>query len=193
MSPVNKTSPQPAVHPGIECGTHVNPGRHKICLFLGAFVLLGALLLVRFHYQITIVQGASMQPTFHTGDLLLVDRQAYQKNTPRRGEIVIARYQGDLLVKRIVGLPGEKVEVADGVLYVNDKAMVEKHPIRAGQLSVGEGTLAPRKYALLGDNRHGAASVLVHGVVAEEQIVGRVVGSVPFGTGLLGLFPRSTT
>jgi signal peptidase I len=68
-------------------------------------------LLLRRHFLLTIVLGESMLPTIKPGQVLLVDKRAYDSAQPHRGDIVVARYGQDLIVKRVVGLPGEEVEV----------------------------------------------------------------------------------
>jgi signal peptidase I len=151
--------------------------RNKRLLILGATVI-GLLLLVQSQFRLALVIGQSMRPGLHTGNLLLVNKRAYQYTPPRRGDIVLARYHGELIVKRVVGLPGEAVELKRGHLYVNGQPIAERHPIEPGPVDIASGRLFQGRFALLGDNRSLAAYQLVHAVVDKDQIIGKVVLSL---------------
>ena len=138
-----------------------------------ALVVLG--LVFRSHFQLVIVSGTSMLPTLNTGDVLVIDKRAYQNSRPDRGDIVVARYSGGLVVKRVVGLPGEQVALKDGRLYINGAALQEPHLVEPGYLEVGEGKLFPEDFATLGDNRAVAPASAVHPIVTKADILGKVV------------------
>lgn len=142
-------------------------------LGLGLAVLL---LFFRAHFLLSLTVGDSMLPGLNSGDLLLVARRAYRVEPPRRGEVVIARQRAGLIVKRIVGLPGEEVEVREGMVYINQAPIQESHPIKPGVLEIKPGKLGPGKYALLGDNRSLLLTHQFHAVVSRDQLVGKVVG-----------------
>jgi signal peptidase I len=129
------------------------------------------------HFRLALVVGESMCPQYHTGDLLLVDRSAYREVEPQRGDIVVARYGREIIVKRVVGLPGEEVALHHGHLYVNGAPMPERHAIEPGTVEISPGILFAGKFALLGDNRALPITLLVHAVVSKEELVGKVVGS----------------
>ena len=82
-----------------------------------ALIIIG--LMFRSTYRLTLVSGDSMLPTLRSGDLLLVNKRAYEQLEPNRDDIVVARYAGGLIVKRVVGLPGEELEVRGGRVFVN--------------------------------------------------------------------------
>lgn len=149
----------------------------KGLLLLGAAVI-GLLLCLRAQFSLALVKGESMHPGLSSGDLLLVDKLAYRAAGPERGDIVVARHGTDLIVKRLVGMPGEQVELRRGTLYVNGFRRAEEYPLERGTLILGKGRLFENKYALLGDNRSLPNSVSVHAVVSKDQIVGKVVRSV---------------
>ena len=138
-------------------------------------VLIALALLFRSHYRLAVVDGNSMLPTLRPGELLLVDELAYDQAEPRRGDIVVVRYAGEWVVKRIVGLPGEEVEVRDGRLYVNGGLVKEHHPVAPGDLRVGKGWLLEGDFATLGDNRAVPSALAVHPIVTEAAILGKVV------------------
>jgi signal peptidase I len=116
-----------------------------------------------------------MLPTLTSGSLLLIDKRAYDQLEPDRGDVVIARYAGGLVVKRVVGLSGEEVEVRQGRLYVNGRRVKENHAVYPGYLFVGKGKLLPGDFATLGDNRAVSAATAVHPIITESDILGKVV------------------
>jgi signal peptidase I len=132
-------------------------------------------MLFRAHYRFVVVSGTSMVPTLKPGDVLLVDKRAYVTTGPDRSDIVVAHYSGGLVVKRVVGLPGEQVAVKQGRLCINGIFVLEPHRIEPGYLDVGEGRLLPGDYATLGDNRAVAPASAVHPIVTKADILGKVV------------------
>ncbi len=150
-------------------------------LLLFASGLIGLSLVVRAHFVLSIAKGESMLPGVRSGDLVLVDKLAYRGKNPERGDIVVAREGNDLIVKRIVGLPGEEVELRQGKLYVNQRSLTEAYAVEPGWLSLRKGRLLEDRYALLGDNRSVSDSVFVHAVVSKDQILGKVIHSLRLG------------
>lgn len=143
---------------------------------LGVIAL--AALLTSWRYRLVWVVGESMEPTYRTGDLLVVDKRAYLRSAPSRDDVIVARYHDELVVKRVVGLPGEQVEVRSGRVQVNGVVQAASYDVQLGLLDIAPGRLLSDRYAILGDNRGIAPSSFVHAVVAPEQIVGRVVWSL---------------
>jgi len=138
------------------------------------------LLLFRSQFCLSLAVGESMRPTYQTSDLLLVHKRAYQAADPQLGDIVVARYREDTIVKRIVGLAGETVGIADGQLRINGSPMEENYSIEAGPLDVGKGRVATGKVALFGDNRALPRRMAVPAVVAKDQIIGKVIFAIRF-------------
>jgi len=137
--------------------------------------LICLVLVLRTRFSLRLVSGESMMPTLQTGDLMLVDRMPYEGNEPQRGDMIVAAVQNQSIVKRIVGLPGEYVELKKGILYINEAAIVETHPVRKGPLDIAQGKLLPGKFATLGDNRDVQAAVAVHPILTKLQITGKVI------------------
>ncbi|MCX7866747.1 MAG: signal peptidase I, partial [Limisphaera sp.] len=137
------------------------------------------LAVLRFRFMLAVVQGESMLPTLAPDDLLVIDTRAYVRSAPQRGDLVIARWGDELLVKRIVGLPGEMVELRAGRVWINDRPLQETHPLLEGNLRLGKGRLRPNHYALLGDNRTVSDLLPLHAVVPRERILGKVVAVIP--------------
>jgi signal peptidase I len=121
--------------------------------------------------------GISMMPTYVEGQFMLLNRLAFRYSTPRRGDIVAIGLAGGLavLVKRVVGLPGERIRFVDGVLLVNDRPLDEPYVFLRIPWNVPEVTLAADEYYVVGDNRSMAAHNHDFGVARLEKMVGRVL------------------
>ncbi len=109
-------------------------------------------------FQRTVVEGASMEGTLHDGDSLLVEKLSYRFSDPERFDIVVFPYSGEkgvYFVKRIIGLPGETVEIREGVLLIDSKVLPYRYNrdkiMNAGLVST-EITLQDNEYFVMGDN-----------------------------------------
>lgn len=157
----------------------------RLLSLLGAgLVLIGIVRGVSMQGRLAWVSGPSMEPTLRSGDLLWVDRRAYRGVAPERGDVVVASYRGEWIVKRVVGLPGERIGVLEGTVWVDGEPRVDGREVLPGPLTIEEGRLLSGRYALLGDNRSESAAVLVHAVVDPGAIAGRVTFRLrlwPFG------------
>ena len=130
------------------------------------------------------VKGASMEPNFFDHEYLIIDELSYRLREPIRGDIVVFKYPNDpkqFFIKRVIGLPNETVEVANGVVRVYN----DEHPngffldedgyldqdFTAGTLTM---TLKADEYFLMGDNRSSSLDSRIFGPVKREAVVGRV-------------------
>lgn len=147
----------------------------RLRIWAGLGLAVSVLGVARLRFEGILVNGPSMEPTLCTGDLLLLDRRAFAHRPPAREDLVIVRHRDGRMVKRIVGLPGETVEVRRSVLFINDAPLPSLHPVLPGYLDIGRGRLGPDRYAVLGDNRSLSPEETVHAVVGREAILGRVV------------------
>lgn len=109
---------------------------------------------------------------------MVVDKFAYRHQSPSRGDLVVARYRGELLVKRVMGLPGERIEVRHGLVEIDGVRPVANFEVEPGWLDIAPGILMNDRYAILGDNRSIDASSFIHAVVSSSQIVGKVAWAV---------------
>lgn len=143
-----------------------------------AGVLAVALLLIS-QFVLTPIRavGISMMPAYDDGQLLLLNRLAYRFSTPHRGHIVAIRLAGRqaVLVKRVIGLPGERVRIADGVVLVNDDRIDEPYVQYRLPWNVQEVTLRADEYYVVGDNRSMAERNHDFGVAARHRILGRLI------------------
>ena len=122
-------------------------------------------------------EGISMLPTYQSGSLNLVNRLAYLNEQPSRGDIVAIKLAGPhvLYVKRIIALPGERISLAAGQVYVNGAPLAEPYVQNRNPWDVPEVTLTSREYFVIGDNRGMRAKDHDFGRVDVSRIVGRVL------------------
>jgi signal peptidase I len=154
---------------------------HSVRFLGSALLLMVCLFLLQGRFRLVLVVGDSMQPTLEHGDLLLVSKRAYDQRDPLRGDLVVAWCHGELVVKRVVGLPGEVLEIVDGRLYVNHQFVVEDHAVQGSSLDIGRGKLASGRFALLGDNRGLLDRVTVSAIVSKDDMLGEVLYRLPTG------------
>lgn len=134
-------------------------------------------MMVSLRYRLVWVVGDSMLPTYRSGDLLVVDKWAYLSDRPNRGDVVVALHHGGWIVKRIVGLPREVVEVRNGQVTVDGSRLPLEHAVELGFLDIAPGRLLADRYAILGDNRGVEPSAFLHAVVSPNQMLGKVVAA----------------
>ena len=130
------------------------------------------------------VKGASMEPNFYDHEYLIIDELSYRLRNPQRGEVVVFRYPRDpsqFFIKRVVGLPGESIEIKNQKLKIKNaetpKEFILEEPYLEADLNLyGEytATLGPNEYYLLGDNRASSLDSRQFGPLKESLIVGRV-------------------
>lgn len=142
--------------------------------------LFGALLMAAFHLfvvQISVVKGHSMEPSLHDGDRLVVDRTSPEVGELARGDVVILRYPRNPsvdFVKRVVGLPGDRVALKNGQLWVNG-TMAEDHWTCIADLDTTQEVVVPEGCCfVLGDNRPVSCDSREFGLVPEGLLRGRV-------------------
>jgi signal peptidase I len=126
--------------------------------------------------QATQVLGQSMEPTLHNTDRVVVEKLTYGLlHGPRRGDIVVIDppTEEDLLIKRVLGLEGETIEVRGGQVYINGELLAEEWTVRLGGGSYGPLTIPPGHVFVLGDNRGASNDSRAFGPVAVEFLVGR--------------------
>ena len=127
----------------------------------------------------------SMVPTLKVHDRLLVNKLAYDLNDPERGDIALFENQQggkDPLIKRVVGLPGETLELRDGKVYVDgdplEEPYLERDPCKPGYpktCSFGPVTVPRNHYFMMGDNRTNSLDSRFFGPVPEEDVVGEAL------------------
>jgi signal peptidase I len=137
-----------------------------------------ALLIHAFLAQATRVYGQSMEPNLHSNERLVVEKLSYRFHGPRRGDIVVLHDPTggpELLIKRVVGLAGERVTMSDGRVFI-DGVLLDEPYLSQPTLSQGRSWLVPPlSVFVMGDNRSASRDSRVFGAVPLDQIVGRAV------------------
>jgi len=137
-----------------------------------------ALLIHVFLAQATRVYGQSMEPNLHTDQRLVIEKLSYHFHGPRRGDVIVIHDPGgspELLIKRVIGLPGERITVTDGRVYVDGTALDEPY---LTQPTTGGGRswiVPPLNVFVMGDNRSASRDSRIFGPVPLDQIVGHAV------------------
>jgi signal peptidase I len=123
------------------------------------------------------VRGISMEPTYQDGTLNLVNRVIYGMRSPARGDVVAIRLAGPrvLYVKRIVGLPTERVAIVGGVIEINGVPLSEPYVRKRQAWDYAEVTVGSREYFVIGDNRGMRIGDHDFGRVEERRILGKLV------------------
>jgi len=156
-------------------------------------ILIIALIIVipirTFLFQPFIVKGSSMEPNYRSGDYLIIDELSYRLRDPQRGEVIVFEYPLDptsKYIKRIIGLPGETIEIRDGKIFIKkdenefvvdeniylSESDLEKWTINNNKDPI---TLKENEYFVMGDNRNYSSDSRRWGVLPRENIVGRMM------------------
>lgn len=145
----------------------------KVVLISLAIILPIRMFLVQPFY----VEGASMEPNFYQNEYLIIDELSYRFNAPQRGQVIIFKNPQNTrayFIKRIIGLPGETVEIKDGRVYINDKKLPEIYIEHFATDSHPAITLAADEYFVMGDNRVNSFDSRQLGPIRQDYFIGRV-------------------
>lgn len=131
------------------------------------------------------IPSESMVPTLKVNDKLIVDKLSYHFTNPQRGDIVVFSPTDnikksdpnlkDAFIKRVIGLPGDKVEVKGERLYINDQPQRENYIKEAPYYQFAPVIVPPDSYLVLGDNRNNSYDSHFWGFVPRDHIIGRAV------------------
>ena len=144
-------------------------------------VVVASYLIVTFVGQRTEVSGSSMETTLSSGDQLIVDKISYRFRDPKRYDIVVFPYryeESTYYIKRIIGLPGETVQIVDGMVYINGSPLNEHYgnEVIEDPGSAAEPiTLGDDEYFVLGDNRNNSQDSRASnvGLIHRDELLGR--------------------
>jgi signal peptidase I len=128
-----------------------------------------------------VVSGDSMFPTFHDGQYLIVDELSYSLKGPHRGDVVIFRYPNDpsrFFIKRIIGMPNEKVIITDGTISIVNTENPEGFTLTEPYIdekfhATGTYTTGSEEYFVMGDNRNRSSDSRYWGVLPRKLMIGR--------------------
>ena len=133
------------------------------------------------------VKGASMEPNFYDHEYLIIDEISYRFKEPSRGDIIVFRYPKnpqEYFIKRIIGLPGEKIQVKDGQIHISNNGNPDSFVLDESYLTNGTKTysltedivsLGEKEYFVLGDNRNSSKDSRSFGSVNRSFVTGKVV------------------
>jgi signal peptidase I len=133
-------------------------------------------LLIRFAMQNFRVEGFSMEPNFHDGQFLLVTKIEYMLHSPERGDVIVFRFPNQPsrdFIKRIIGLPGDRIDIRNGQVLVNNESLPESYPLNAGSYTYGPVTVGAEEYFVLGDNRNNSSDSHSWGMLPTKNIIGK--------------------
>lgn len=123
------------------------------------------------------VDGFSMRPTLDDGEFVLVSKLNYKLSNVQRGDIIVFHYPMDPeqeLIKRVIGLPGDRIEVNEGIVYVNGQALEEPY-IAAPPAYSSQWNVPQDRLFVLGDNRNDSSDSHSWGFLPFENVVGKAV------------------
>jgi signal peptidase I len=157
-------------------------GLLKDLFTIGALIVLVVIPVRTFIVSPYIVDGESMHPTFENLDYLVVDQLVYNLHAPQRGDVIVFRYPKDpsvFYIKRIIGLPGEKVSINHGVTTIlnanGDKIpLSEPYIVNEDTTYTSDITLTSGEYFVMGDNRPNSSDSRIWGPLPAKNIIGRV-------------------
>jgi len=149
-------------------------------------ILISAAIILPIRYflvQPFFVKGQSMEPTFRDRDYLIIDEVSFRLREPQRGEVVVFRFPqqpSQFYIKRIIGLPGETVEIADGRVKIIPRdgapAVLDERYLAPNEKTLGNArvTLGQNQFFVLGDNRDASYDSRRWGTLPKDDIIGRV-------------------
>jgi signal peptidase I len=140
-----------------------------------AVALILALIIRQFYFGVFWIPSESMTPTLNVYDRLIVNKYVYHFREPKRLQVVVFKYPLDPkndFVKRIIGLPGEKLEIKFGKIYINDQLLHEYHTMHEDNSNFGPIEIPEDNYFVMGDNRPNSADSRFWGFVPRKNLHG---------------------
>lgn len=146
-------------------------------IFRLSLIALVTTLIFSFVLGFAVVRGQSMKPTYRDGDWVLINRLSYLFRPPTRGEVVAIKLAGRrlMLLKRIIGLPGETVEIHSGQVFIDGWRLSEPYLVSFQPWGLPPRVLVAEEYFVIGDNRQQPAGEHFFGRVDGGRIVGRAL------------------
>lgn len=145
------------------------------------FAIILATIISNYVVHHTTVDGVSMSYTFKDGDVIIIDKITYRFSKPRRFDVVVFPVSEDeYYIKRIIGLPGETIQIIDGKIYINEQLLDDPYGYE-DIANYGEAnnpiTIGENQYFMLGDNRNKSVDSRDPsiGLISEEKIIGRAI------------------
>lgn len=128
-----------------------------------------------FVFNFILVKGDSMNPKYKNNDFMFLNKIIYSFKPIRRGEVIVLKYRNNDLIKRVIGLPKDKIKVENGKLYINNKEVKENYiNSYTASYDFDEITLKDNEYFVMGDNRYNSYDSRNFGTIMKNNIIGRV-------------------
>jgi signal peptidase I len=154
---------------------------HEFLKDASKYIIVFVLVLLLFIFVIGLQQvvGPSMSPNYNEGDVLVVNKFSYKFRKPKRGEVVVVSAEEKYMIKRVIGIPGDRIEFKDNKLYINDQEYKESYlkddvitnDFKLSDIGV-EGAIPDGKYLVLGDNRTNSLDGRNYGLIDKKNIIG---------------------
>jgi signal peptidase I len=179
-TPVVEAPPIPEGEPGeeVQAQPAVRSGGKSAVLEIVETIVMTVLIFaaVRLLVQNFRIEGSSMETNFHDGEYLIIEKLSYRFGSPQRGDVIVFHYplnpQRDF-IKRIIGLPGEAVQVRRGQVFVYGQPLTEPYGPAVPNYNWGPETVPPNSYFVLGDNRNNSSDSHSWGMLPRDLIIGR--------------------
>lgn len=155
-----------------------NIGIYVVATVFTLVLTRAVLLPVRFSFENYTIAGSNMEPNLHHRQYVMVDKLAYRRLYPvQRGDIIVFRFPRAPqyhFIGRVIGLPGEVIEIRDGIVFIDDSPLIEPYIENRDDSNFASTQMELREYFILGDNRPNASDSRVWGPLPEDRIIGRV-------------------
>ena len=147
-----------------------------------ALVILAAYLIIEYAVEKTTMMGVSMNTTLNDGDKIIINKMAYLRDEPERFDVIVFSQSksghGYYNIKRVIGLPGETVEIINGAVYINGEKLreeIEVEAMRVAGLAEEAVVLGENEFFVLGDNRNYSEDSRFAniGIIVKEDIIGK--------------------
>ncbi|MBI3732243.1 MAG: signal peptidase I [Chloroflexi bacterium] len=168
--PGNELAPLPEASAWTGLRSFLRETLETIALTLVIFVV------IRAGVQNFRIEGFSMEPNFHDGQYLLVNKVEYLLHPPERGDVVVFRSPQNLerdFIKRVIGLPGESVEIREGRVLIDGQALTQTYNVNPASYNYGPAKVGPDQLFVLGDNRNSSSDSHSWGMLPHADVIGR--------------------
>jgi signal peptidase I len=159
----------------------VRPVQLRSLASLGLQLAILCVLIAAFFVRPSQVSGPSMAPHVSSGEFVITNTLAYRFSKPRRGDVVAFAHDGvtpELYIKRVVGLPGDRIRIDRGTVYVNGSRLSEPYVQYRDDRSAAETTVPANEVYVLGDNRAVSQDSRVFGPVPDRELIGKAVAAI---------------